>query len=124
MSELEAMNTADLIVLSIQVFRDGTLNRVQLSGGVAMSAGGINFPGHAVNGCGMRCTIIGIGIAFQSNGNSGSDLFEGFGDVNALFYRACISGWIQFWNCQILTEVTKVLYANFNLPPFFQKSLG
>lgn len=72
--ELEAMDAADVLVLFVEVDGDGTLNGIELSGGVAVSARGINFPGDAVNGSGMRAAVMGVGIALQKTSNAQSDL--------------------------------------------------
>lgn len=49
MVHLDALDTADLVVLGPEILSDSTIDRAKLGCGVAMVAAGINFPGDIVN---------------------------------------------------------------------------
>lgn len=91
MTELETSDTADLPILFLDVLLHGTLNRSDLSGGIAVCAGSISSPVHVVNRSLMYFTVLGIGVVFQKTGDAESHCGRDPDYVNADTYGECIS---------------------------------
>lgn len=77
------MHPADVQIHGLEVDRDGTVERPQLSAGSAIFVGGVNFPDNAVSRSGMRGTIVAIGVGFQKSGKAERDLSEAADDAHA-----------------------------------------
>lgn len=59
MVQFDASDTANLVVLRSEILPDGTIDCAKLSGGVAVSTSGVDFPGNIVNtACVSRAVIV------------------------------------------------------------------